>query len=83
VTFASYLEVLIFFYCNPCPCGQIKDEKSDPTIPSILSSWDLDVQQGLFKLTTKSNIVQAMAKVMALRFDKVNRTIINPLTHMW
>jgi hypothetical protein len=30
----------------------------------------------------KSNIAQAMAEVMALAFNKVNRTIINPFTCM-
>jgi len=35
------------------------------------------------RLTMKSNIVQAMAKVMAFAFDEVNPTIINALTRMW
>jgi hypothetical protein len=52
-------------------------------VPSILSSLDLDVQLSLFKLTMKSNVVEAMAKVMAFTFDKVNLTIVNPFTHMW
>ncbi len=43
----------------------------------------MDVQQGLFKLTMKSNVAQAMAEVMALASNKVNPTIINPLTRMW
>jgi hypothetical protein len=30
----------------------------------------------------KSNIAQAMAEVMALAFNKVNPTIINPFTRM-
>jgi hypothetical protein len=49
---------------------------------AILSGWDLDVQLGLFKLTTKSNVVQTMVEVVALTFDKVNPTNINPLTRM-
>jgi hypothetical protein len=38
----------------------------------ILSGWDLDVQQGLFKLTMKSNAIQAMVEVVALASDKIN-----------
>ncbi len=51
-------------------------------VPTILSGWDLNAQQGLFKLTMKSNIVQAMVEVVALASKKVNLTNINPLTHM-
>jgi hypothetical protein len=51
--------------------------------PTILSGWDLDAQQGLFKLTMKSNATQAMVEIVTLAFDKVSPTIINPLTHMW
>jgi hypothetical protein len=65
------------------PCGQPKDDKSAPMVPTILSSWDLDAQQGLFKLTMKSNATQAMVEVVALTSNKVNLTIINPLTCMW
>jgi hypothetical protein len=50
---------------------------------AIFWAWDLDVQQGLFKLTMKSNIAQAMVEVMALASNKVNPTIINPFTRMW
>jgi hypothetical protein len=49
---------------------------------AILSGWDLDAQLGLFKLTTKSNVVQTMVEVVALTFDNVNPTNINPLTRM-
>jgi hypothetical protein len=45
--------------------------------------WVLDAQQGLFKLTMKSNATQAMVEVVALAFNKVNVTIINRLTCMW
>ncbi len=48
-------------------------------VPAILSSWDLDAQQGLFKLTMESNATQAMVEIVALAFDKVNPPIINPL----
>jgi hypothetical protein len=70
-------------YGSSHPCGQPKDDKYAPMVLTILSGWDLDVQQGLFKLTMKSNIVQTMVEVVALAFDKVNPTIINPLTRMW
>jgi hypothetical protein len=50
---------------------------------AVLSGWDLDAQQRLFKLTMKSNASQAMAKVMALVANKVNPQIVNPLTHLW
>ncbi len=49
----------------------------------ILSSWDLDAQQKLFKFTMKSNIFQAMANMVALAIDKVQPQIVNPLTHLW
>jgi hypothetical protein len=52
-------------------------------VPTILLGWDLNYQQGLFKLTMKSNITQAMAEIMALTSNKVNPTIINLLTCMW
>jgi hypothetical protein len=45
---------------------------------AIFSSWDLDAQQSLFKLTMKSNVAQAMAEIMAFASNKVNPTIINP-----
>jgi hypothetical protein len=38
---------------------------------AILFMWDLDAQQGLFKLMMKSNVVQAMAKVSTLFINKV------------
>jgi hypothetical protein len=75
--------VLKKFYYSPHPCGQPKDEKFVLMVPTILSNWDLNVQQGLFKLTMKSNATQAMAKIVALAFNKVNPTIINPFTCMW
>jgi hypothetical protein len=52
-------------------------------VPTILSSWGLDIQQGLFKLTMKSNATQAMVEVVVLESNKVNLTIINTLTCMW
>ncbi len=71
------------FYYNPRPCGQPKDGKFAPMVPPILSSWDLDVQQGLFKLTMKSKATQTMVEIVALAFNKINPTNINPLTCMW
>jgi hypothetical protein len=32
----------------------------------VLSSWDLDAQQKHFKFTMKSNVFQAMEKMLAL-----------------
>jgi hypothetical protein len=52
-------------------------------VHAILLGGDLNSQQGLFKLTMKSNITQAMAEIMAFAFNKVNPTIIHPLTYMW
>jgi len=83
VTFPRHLEVLNFFYCNPHPCGQPKDDKFVPMVVIIISSWDLNVQQSLLKFTMKSNNIQTMVEVLTFAFDKVNPTIINPFTHMW
>jgi hypothetical protein len=52
-------------------------------VSTILLGWDFDAQKGLFNLTMKSNVAQAMTEVVALAFDKVNPTIINPFTCMW
>jgi len=52
-------------------------------VPAILLGWGLNSQQGLFKLTMKSNITQGMAEIVVLASNKVNPTIINPLTCMW
>ncbi len=82
MTFPRHLEVPRNFYSSPHPCGQPKDGKSTPMVPTIFSGWDLDAQQGLFKLTTKFNAAQAMAKVVASASNKVNPTIINLLTSM-
>ncbi len=49
----------------------------------VLSGWHLDAQQGLFKLTMKSNAYQVMAEVVVLVVDKVNPRIVNPLTRLW
>ncbi len=49
----------------------------------VLSSWDLDAQQGLFKLTMKSNASQAIVEVVALATDKVNPQIVNLFICLW
>jgi hypothetical protein len=49
----------------------------------ILSRWDLDAQQCLFKLTMKSNVLQAMVALMALAFEKANPNIVNLIKRMW
>jgi hypothetical protein len=45
----------------------------------ILSTWDLDAQQGFFKLPMKSSVAQAMAKTT----NKAHPMVVNPLTHLW
>jgi len=74
VTFPRHLEVLKTIYCNP---------QFALMVLTIFSGWDLDVQQGLFKLTMKFNVAQAMAEVMDFASNKVNPTIVNPLTRLW
>jgi hypothetical protein len=49
-------------------------------VPTIISCWDLDVQQGLFKLTMKLNDVQAMVEVVVIASNKANPIIVNPFT---
>jgi hypothetical protein len=74
------MEVLKGFYCIPRPCGQFKDNNSILMVPTIFSCWDLDVQQGLFKLTMKLNDVQAMGEVVFIASNKANPIIVNPFT---
>jgi hypothetical protein len=74
--------VLKFFYNNPCPCGVATNNKSTIMVSIVLSSWDLDAQQRLFKFTMKSNIFQIMAKMVALAIDTVQPQIFDPLTHV-
>jgi hypothetical protein len=69
------------FYCIPWLCEQFKDNNYIFMVPTILLGWDLDVQQGLFKLTMKSNDVQAMAEVVVIASNKANPIIDNPFTH--
>ncbi len=59
------------FYGNPSACGVAIGDKSQWMVPTILFGWDLDAQQGLFKLMMKSNVAQAMAKVSTLFINKV------------
>jgi hypothetical protein len=47
---------------------------------AILSCWDLDVQQGLFKLIMKSNDAQAMVDMVVIASNKANPIIVNPFT---
>jgi hypothetical protein len=54
--FSSDLEVLKGFYCTPCSCGITIDGKLAPMMLVILSTWDLDAQQGFFKLPMKSSV---------------------------
>ncbi len=41
------------------------------------------MQQGFFKLTIKSSVAQAMAKVVALASDKAHPMVVNPPTRLW
>jgi hypothetical protein len=45
------------FYGHPCPCGVATINKSTLMVSIVLLGWDLNAQQGLFKLTMKSNII--------------------------
>jgi hypothetical protein len=82
-TFLQHLEVLKAFYCTPCPCGVVVDGKLAPMVHAILLAWDLDVQQGFFKLTMKSSTTQAIVEVVALISDKAHPMVVNPPTHLW
>jgi hypothetical protein len=64
--------VLKGFYCSPQPHGQSKRGKYALIVVVILSAWDFDAPQALFKLRMKSNLFQAMAEAVALATDKVN-----------
>jgi hypothetical protein len=52
-------------------------------VPTIIFKWDLDAQQGLFKLIMKSNATQVMAEISTLIINKVNPQIVNPFTRLW
>jgi hypothetical protein len=80
VTLLQHLEVLKGFYFSPQPCGQYQGGKFASIVHVVFLRWDLDVQQGLFKLITKSNFAQAMGEVVSIAFDKANPIIVNPLT---
>jgi hypothetical protein len=77
------LEVLKGFYCSPSTCGQYQGGKCALIVLVVLSGWDLDAQQGLFKLIMKSNSTQAMDEVVALASNKANPIIVNMLTCVW
>jgi hypothetical protein len=59
------------------------DDKSTLVVFNMFSSWDLDVQQGFFKLIMKFNVVQVVVNVGVLRIDKAHPLIINFFTHLW
>jgi hypothetical protein len=56
------------FYHIPHACQQCKDDKFPPMVLAILLRWELDAQQGLFKLTMKFNFVQTMVEIVASWF---------------
>jgi len=59
------------------------DGKSAPMVLVILLAWDLDAQQGFFKLPMKSSVAQATTKMMALTTNKAHPMVVNPLTRLW
>ncbi len=77
--FQKHLKVLKEFYGNPCAGGVVTGGKSQWMVPTIISKWDLDVQQGLLNLTMKSNATQAMVEVSTLLIP----LILNPLAQLW
>jgi hypothetical protein len=88
IFFPWHLELLKEFYGSPCPCGvatnpSLSNGTSIPLVPIVLSGWDLDAQQGLFKFTMKSNAIQAMVKVVVVVTNKVQLQIVNPLICLW
>jgi len=83
-TFPQHLEVLKTFYHTPRPCGVTINDKSALMVLVILSTWDLDAQQGLFELTMKLiNVTQAMVEMVALTIDKAYTMVVNALTCLW
>jgi len=71
IIFPWHLELLKEFDGSPRPCGVATNGKSILVVFFVISSWDLDAQQGLFKFTMKSNATKTMEKVVALATDKV------------
>jgi hypothetical protein len=51
MTFPQHLEVLMDFYGSERTYGIQANGRSALVVPVILSNWDLDAQQKLFKLT--------------------------------
>jgi hypothetical protein len=83
MTFPQHLEVLKDFYGSERTYGIQTNGKYASMVCVVLSGWDLNAQQGLFKLTMKSNASQEMVEVVALAVDKVNPQIVNPFTCLW
>jgi hypothetical protein len=69
-TFFKHLQVIKLAFC----LGKThKVDDQDRIVGELLNASDLDCQQGMFKLTMKSNEVVCMAPLFYL----------NPLTKMW
>jgi hypothetical protein len=69
-TFFKHLQVIKLAFC----LGKThKVDDQDMMVGELLNASDLDCQQGMFKLTMKSNEVVCMAPLFYL----------NPLTKMW
>jgi hypothetical protein len=83
MTFPWHLEVLMNFYGSECTYGIQTNCKFASVVLAIISCWDLDAQQGLFKLTMKLDVSQMMTEVVAWVVNKVNPQIVNLLTRLW
>jgi hypothetical protein len=83
MTFLWQLKVLKDFYGSEHTYGIQTNGKYASMVPTVLSGWDLDSQQRLFKLTMKSNAYQVMAKMVAMVANKVDPQIVNPFTCLW
>jgi hypothetical protein len=71
------------FYDSECKYGIQTNGKPASMVHAVLLGWDLDAQQGFFKLTMKSNASQVMTKVVALAANKVNPQIVHLFICLW
>lgn len=69
-SFIRHIEVIKLCYCE---VYGVETGEVLKTIPAFLNQWDLDAQQGLFKLCKKSNCDVAM----------VSPYSTNLITHLW
>jgi len=62
MAFPQHLEVLMDFYGSECTYGIQTNGKYALVVPVVLSSWDLDTQQKLFKLTMNQMLFKQWQK---------------------